>query len=110
MAIEYVEKREMVRSAMMKRPSASVTYLQNSALPTSVKGTQLAATSEHGGLVAALQSTYKRKRAPHDQILSRKGSSVCPGCGEQFQPLRKLRNGLNKNKSSFNLFKECLSC
>ena len=103
--VEYVEKREMARSAMMRRPSASVTYLQKSALPTAVGDAQLAATSEHGGLVAASQSTFKRQRAPHDQTPPRERSSVCPGCGERFQPFRKLRNGWNKKP-----FKECLSC
>ena len=99
--IEYVEKREMARSAIMRRPSASVTYLQNTALPTSVAATQPAATSGHGGLVAA--STFKQIRAPHNQMLPRERSSVRPGCGEQFQLFRKLRNGWNKKP-----FKECL--
>ena len=106
--VAFVEKREMARSAMMRRSSAGVTYLRNSDLPTASENLQYLGPTDHSGVVATSQSTFKRLKAPstYCQTAPRGDKPIpCPECGEQFHPFRKLRNGWNKKP-----FKECLNC
>ena len=104
--VAFVEKREMARSAMMRRSSANVMYLQNPHFPAASENLQVV-QADHSGVVAKSQSTFRQLKTPSTHQSAPRGDKLipCPECGEQFHPFRKLRNGWNKKP-----FKECLNC
>ena len=108
--VAFVEKREMARSAMMRRPSASIAYVRNADPPAGSGSSLVVGTTDSSGTAATVQSTFKRLKAQpihHHQAVPRGDNKPvpCPACGEQFHPFRKLRSGWNKTP-----FKECLNC
>ena len=104
--VEFVEKREMARSAVAAAQNQSAVFTAN-------KGRHGVAT--HGVAFSKRRASFATKQATshvpiegrHPEGRNGEGNFIaCPVCNEKFRPYRRFRNGRWNKKP----FKECLSC